>query len=103
MTMPKEQAVPLEFIRPVHAARGRFLTVRRLWNIALNRFEKKYARTHLRSRPLLIHTDLTTKCNARCVFCALSFDDIPESQMEMSVYERATEFFATGIVTFLHG
>lgn len=83
--------------------KGRFLSVKRLTNIALNRLEKALGRVRLRSKPLLIHTDLTTKCNARCVFCALSVYDLPESQMDMDVYRRVADLFSTGIVTFLHG
>ena len=87
--------------RPI--AGGRFLTLKRVRNILLNRIERKLGRTRLRSRPLMVHTDLTTRCNARCVFCALSFYDVPESQMDMEIYERASELFSTGVVTFLHG
>ncbi|TAK35120.1 MAG: radical SAM protein [Chloroflexota bacterium] len=84
--------------------KGRFLTWRRMQNYALNLWEKQRGQTVLRSRPLLIYSESTTRCNARCIMCPRSNGPLPIHDMNMETFRRvAGDVFPTALVTFMQG
>lgn len=86
------------------ARKGRFLTWRRAQNYALNVWEKRTGQTILRSRPLLIYNEGTTRCNARCIMCPRSNGPLPIHDMSMETFRRvADEVLPTALITFMQG
>jgi MoaA/NifB/PqqE/SkfB family radical SAM enzyme len=66
-------------------------------------FLGKYAWLTLRRRPVLVHFEVTLRCNARCGFCDYWKTDPSEKDAELKSYADAARFFNPMLVTFTGG
>ena len=66
-------------------------------------FLGKYAWLTLRRRPVLVHFEVTLRCNARCGFCDYWKTDPAEKASELRSYADAARFFNPMLVTFTGG
>ncbi len=66
-------------------------------------FLGKYAWLTLRRRPVLVHFEVTLRCNARCGFCDYWKTDPAEKASELKSYADAARFFNPMLVTFTGG
>src|SRR5438270_10638978 len=71
------------------------------WHVAL--FLGKYAWLTARRRPVLVHFEVTLRCNARCGFCDYWKTDSSARDMELGGYADAARFFNPMLVTFTGG
>ena len=71
------------------------------WHVPL--FLGKYAWLRLRRRPLLVHFEVTLRCNARCGFCDYWKTDASERDRELKSYADAARYFNPMLVTFTGG
>jgi MoaA/NifB/PqqE/SkfB family radical SAM enzyme len=66
-------------------------------------FAAKYAWLTLRRRPLLVHFEVTLRCNARCGFCDYWKTPASEKASETEGFVNAARFFNPMLVTFTGG
>ena len=71
------------------------------WHIAP--FAVKYAWIALTRRPVLVHFEVTLRCNARCTFCDYWKTEPAARQHELASYADAARFFNPMLVTFTGG
>jgi MoaA/NifB/PqqE/SkfB family radical SAM enzyme len=71
------------------------------WHVAL--FLGKYAWLTARRRPVLVHFEVTMRCNARCGFCDYWKTDASQRDEELKSYADAARFFNPMLVTFTGG
>jgi len=73
----------------------------RPWHVAL--FLGKYAWLTARRRPVLVHFEVTLRCNAHCGFCDYWKTDASARADEANTYADAARFFNPMLVTFTGG
>lgn len=71
------------------------------WHVPL--FLAKYAWLGLRRRPVLVHFEVTTRCNARCGFCDYWKTPASAKNDETERCAEAVRFFNPMLVTFTGG
>ena len=71
------------------------------WHVPL--FIAKYAWLRARRRPLLVHFEVTLRCNARCGFCDYWKTDPKDRERELASYADAARYFNPMLVTFTGG
>ena len=71
------------------------------WHVPL--FLAKYAWLTMRRRPLLVHFEVTLRCNARCGFCDYWKTPADAKAHELTSYADAARFFNPMLVTFTGG
>jgi MoaA/NifB/PqqE/SkfB family radical SAM enzyme len=71
------------------------------WHVAL--FLGKYAWLTARRRPVLVHFEVTLRCNAGCGFCDYWKTDASARADELTSYAEAARFFNPMLVTFTGG
>lgn len=73
----------------------------RPWHVPL--FIAKYAWLAARRRPVLVHFEVTLRCNARCDFCDYWKTDSRARDQELRSYADAARYFNPVLVTFTGG
>ncbi|HUF64887.1 MAG TPA: radical SAM protein [Gemmatimonadaceae bacterium] len=71
------------------------------WHVPL--FIGKYAWLVARRRPILVHFEVTLRCNARCDFCDYWKTDPRARDLEVRSFADAARFFRPLLVTFTGG
>jgi MoaA/NifB/PqqE/SkfB family radical SAM enzyme len=71
------------------------------WHVPL--FLGKYAWLTLRRKPVLVHFEVTLRCNARCGFCDYWKTDASARATEAQSFADAARFFDPMLVTFTGG
>ncbi len=71
------------------------------WHVAL--FLGKYAWLTARRRPVVVHFEVTLRCNARCGFCDYWKTDPSARANELTAYADAARFFNPMLITFTGG
>ena len=71
------------------------------WHVPL--FLAKYAWLCARRRPVLVHFEVTLRCNARCGFCDYWKTDASTKSHELRSFADAARFFNPMLVTFTGG
>ena len=71
------------------------------WHVPL--FLSKYAWLTMRKRPLLVHFEVTLRCNARCGFCDYWKTPADAREHELASYADAARHFNPMLVTFTGG
>src|SRR3954466_15211026 len=71
------------------------------WHVPL--FLAKYAWLTLRKRPLLVHFEVTLRCNARCGFCDYWKTPAEARAEELKSFADAARFFNPMLVTYTGG
>lgn len=71
------------------------------WHVPL--FAAKYAWLTLRHRPILVHFEVTMRCNARCDFCDYWKTDPSARAQEARSFADAARFFSPIMITFTGG
>lgn len=71
------------------------------WHVAV--FLGKYAWLTARRRPVLVHFEVTLRCNARCGFCDYWKTDASARAAELKSYADAARYFNPMLVTFTGG
>jgi MoaA/NifB/PqqE/SkfB family radical SAM enzyme len=71
------------------------------WHVPL--FLGKYAWLVARRRPLLVHFEVTMRCNARCGFCDYWKTDPSERERELRDYAEIARYFKPMVITFTGG
>ncbi|HEU5186026.1 MAG TPA: radical SAM protein, partial [Gemmatimonadaceae bacterium] len=66
-------------------------------------FAAKYAWLHLRRRPVLVHLEVTMRCNARCDFCDYWKTPAEDKANELRSFADAARFFNPMLVCFTGG
>lgn len=66
-------------------------------------FIAKYAWLTARRMPVLVHFEVTLRCNARCTFCDYWQTDPSAKTQELATYADAARFFDPLLVTFTGG
>jgi MoaA/NifB/PqqE/SkfB family radical SAM enzyme len=66
-------------------------------------FLVKYAWLTVRRRPVLVHFEVTMRCNARCGFCDYWKTPAEEKDRELKSFADAARFFNPMMVTFTGG
>ena len=66
-------------------------------------FIAKYAWLVARRMPVLVHFEVTLRCNARCAFCDYWKTDPSARAQELGGYADAARFFNPLLVTFTGG
>jgi MoaA/NifB/PqqE/SkfB family radical SAM enzyme len=66
-------------------------------------FAAKYAWLHLRRRPLLVHFEVTMRCNARCDFCDYWKTPADAREHELRSFADAARYFNPLMVCFTGG
>lgn len=66
-------------------------------------FLGKYAWLTMRRRPVLVHFEVTQRCNARCGFCDFWKTDPSARDHELKSFADAARFFNPMLVTFTGG
>jgi MoaA/NifB/PqqE/SkfB family radical SAM enzyme len=73
----------------------------RPWHVPL--FIAKYAYLHLKRFPVLVHFEVTMRCNAHCNFCDYWKTDPAEKAREVKSFADAARFFDPLMITFTGG
>src|SRR5215471_9743553 len=73
----------------------------RPWHVAL--FLGKYAWLTACRRPILVHFEVTLRCNARCSFCDYWTTEASARASELKSFAEAARFFNPMLVTFTGG
>ena len=73
----------------------------RLWHILP--FAYKYAKLRLLRRPVLVHFEVTMRCNAACSFCDYWKTDPSEKARELKSFADAARHFQPMMITFTGG
>ncbi|HXE59833.1 MAG TPA: radical SAM protein [Gemmatimonadaceae bacterium] len=71
------------------------------WHVPL--FAAKYAWLTLRHRPILVHFEVTMRCNAHCDFCDYWKTDPSARERETRSFAQAARFFSPIMITFTGG
>lgn len=71
------------------------------WHVPL--FAAKYAWLRARRRPLLVHFEVTMRCNARCSFCDYWKTEASAKATELKSFVDAARFFDPMMITFTGG
>jgi len=71
------------------------------WHVPL--FLGKYAWLTARRRPVLVHFEVTLRCNAHCGFCDYWKTDPSARALELKSYADAARYFNPMLVTFTGG
>jgi MoaA/NifB/PqqE/SkfB family radical SAM enzyme len=71
------------------------------YHVAL--FLAKYGWLTLRRRPILVHFEVTLRCNARCSFCDYWKTDSGARASELTSFADAARYFKPMLVTFTGG
>jgi MoaA/NifB/PqqE/SkfB family radical SAM enzyme len=71
------------------------------WHVPL--FLAKYAYLRARGLPVLVHFEVTMRCNARCGFCDYWKTDKSEKERELKSFADAARYFNPMLVTFTGG
>jgi MoaA/NifB/PqqE/SkfB family radical SAM enzyme len=71
------------------------------YHVAL--FLAKYGWLTLRRRPILVHFEVTLRCNAHCSFCNYWKTDASARASELTSFAEAARFFNPMLVTFTGG
>ncbi|HET7586041.1 MAG TPA: radical SAM protein [Gemmatimonadaceae bacterium] len=71
------------------------------WHVPL--FALKYAYQHVRRFPILVHFEVTTRCNARCAFCDYWKTEPDARAGEVERCAAAARFFNPIMITFTGG
>lgn len=71
------------------------------WDVPV--FLAKYAYLTVVRKPVLVHFEVTLRCNARCGFCDYWQTDPSEKQRELASFEDAARFFNPMLVTWTGG
>jgi MoaA/NifB/PqqE/SkfB family radical SAM enzyme len=71
------------------------------WHVAL--FLGKYAWLTARNRPILVHFEVTLRCNASCGFCDYWKTGANARATELKTFSDAARFFNPMLVTFTGG
>ena len=71
------------------------------WHVPM--FAAKYAWLTLRHRPILVHFEVTMRCNARCDFCDYWKTDPSARVEEARSFADAARFFSPIMITFTGG
>jgi MoaA/NifB/PqqE/SkfB family radical SAM enzyme len=71
------------------------------WHVPL--FLAKYAWLTARAKPVLVHFEVTLRCNARCGFCDYWKTDPSARAHELKSFADAARFFNPMLVTFTGG
>ena len=71
------------------------------WHVPL--FLVKYAWLTAARRPVLVHFEVTMRCNARCGFCDYWKTDPSARQTELKSFADAARFFNPMVITFTGG
>jgi MoaA/NifB/PqqE/SkfB family radical SAM enzyme len=66
-------------------------------------FAYKYAKLRLQHRPVLVHFEVTTRCNAGCDFCDYWKTDLGEKARELKSFADAARRFSPMMITFTGG
>lgn len=66
-------------------------------------FSYKYAKLRLLSRPVVVHFEVTMRCNARCGFCDYWKTDSAEKAKELKSFSDAARHFQPMMITFTGG
>src|SRR5262245_48264531 len=82
---------------PPHVLSSRF----KPYHVAL--FLGKYAWLTARRRPVVVHFEVTLRCNARCGFCDYWKTDASARDDELAGYADAARYFNPMLVTFTGG
>jgi MoaA/NifB/PqqE/SkfB family radical SAM enzyme len=69
----------------------------------LPQFAWKYASLSFRKMPVLVHFEVTMRCNARCSFCDYWKTDKSEKERELKTFADAAKYFNPLMVTFTGG
>ena len=73
----------------------------RLYHVPL--FAAKYAWLHLRRKPLLVHFEVTMRCNAGCSFCDYWKTPASAKATELKSFADAAKFFDPMMIIFVGG
>jgi MoaA/NifB/PqqE/SkfB family radical SAM enzyme len=73
----------------------------KLWHVPL--FLAKYAWLGMRGKPVLVHFEVTLRCNAKCGFCDYWKTDPSARETELKSFADAARFFDPMLVTFTGG
>src|SRR6476660_9306917 len=73
----------------------------RPWHVPI--FLVKYAYLTVRRRPVLVHFEVTMRCNARCGFCDYWKTDPSVKDAELTSFADAARYFNPMIVCFTGG
>jgi MoaA/NifB/PqqE/SkfB family radical SAM enzyme len=73
----------------------------RPWHVPL--FAAKYAWHHVRGTPMLVHFEVTMRCNARCDFCDYWKTDPSARETELKSFADAARAFNPLMITFTGG
>ena len=71
------------------------------WHVPL--FLAKYAYLTVTRRPVLVHFEVTMRCNARCGFCDYWKTDPSAKAGELASFAEAARFFNPMLITFTGG
>ncbi|GAC1493663.1 MAG: hypothetical protein NVS1B5_19010 [Gemmatimonadaceae bacterium] len=71
------------------------------WHVPI--FLAKYAYLTATRRPVLVHFEVTMRCNARCSFCDYWKTDPSAKASEVKSFADAARFFNPMLVTFTGG
>ena len=66
-------------------------------------FLAKYAYLRARGRPILVHFEVTLRCNARCGFCDYWQTPAEEKARELASFADAARFFSPIVIAFTGG
>ncbi|MDQ6829100.1 MAG: radical SAM protein [Gemmatimonadota bacterium] len=66
-------------------------------------FAAKYAYLHLKRFPILVHFEVTERCNARCTFCDYWKTPADAKLHELASFADAARFFNPLMITFTGG
>jgi len=71
------------------------------WHVPL--FAAKYAYLHLKRFPVLVHFEVTMRCNARCDFCDYWKNGADAMRSDAASYAEAARYFNPVMITFTGG
>jgi len=71
------------------------------WHVPL--FAAKYAYLHLKRFPILVHFEVTMRCNAHCDFCDYWKNGPDASRSDAESYAEAARYFNPLMITFTGG
>ena len=71
------------------------------WHVPL--FAAKYAYLHVRRFPVLVHFEVTMRCNARCDFCDYWKNGPDAKSSDAASYAEAARYFNPVMITFTGG
>jgi MoaA/NifB/PqqE/SkfB family radical SAM enzyme len=71
------------------------------WHVPL--FAAKYAYLHARRFPVLVHFEVTMRCNARCDFCDYWKNGADATRSDAASYAEAARYFNPVMITFTGG